>query len=94
MQEQELLNAISKIMDSKLQELKANMATKDDLREVENGILSEVDRVQEKSNAHYSELKNEIYQLRLEVRAYNTDNLKLRVERLEEDMAEVKRKVS
>lgn len=61
----------------------SNLVTKDDLRETENMILSEVDRVQEKSNKHYRALKEEICQLRMEVRSYNIEDLRFRVRRLE-----------
>ena len=46
-----------------LEEVKVNMVTKGYLctkmRELENSILREVDTVQEKSNAHYEELKKQ-----------------------------------
>ncbi|MCH1973939.1 hypothetical protein MCI89_16460 [Muricomes sp. OA1] len=135
MVEKELLNAISDMMDTKFDEFKtnlvtkddianmatkddianmatkddiANMATKDDivnmatkddiaciwkviaklptkadLREVENNVLTEVDRVQEIGTRHYNEVKKEMSQLRAEVRSYQMGSLKLRVDRLE-----------
>ena len=111
MVEKELLNAISDMMDSKFEEFKvdlvtkddiANMATKDDiaciwkemanlatkadLREVENNVLTEVDRVQEIATRHYDKVKMEISQLRAEVRSYQIGSLKLRVDRLEGSM--------
>ncbi|WP_346910366.1 hypothetical protein [Faecalicatena orotica] len=61
----------------------ADLVTKEDLRYAENVILSEVDRVQEKSNMHYHELKEDICQLRREVRSMNVEGLRYRVERLE-----------
>ena len=134
MVERELLNAISDMMDSKFEEFKVNLATKDDianmatkddianmatkddianmatkddiaciwkvisklptkadLREVENNVLTEVDRVQEIATSHYNEVKMEISQLRAEVRSYQIGSLKLRVDRLEGDMIKSKR---
>lgn len=61
----------------------ADLVTKEDLRYAENVILSEVDRVQEKSNMHYHELKEDICQLSREVRSMNVEGLRYRVERLE-----------
>ena len=61
----------------------ADLVTKEDLRYAENVILSEVDRVQEKSNMHYHALKEDICQLRREVRSMNVEGLRYRVERLE-----------
>lgn len=61
----------------------ANLVTKEDLRYTENVILSEVDRVQEKSNMHYHKLKDDICQLRREIRAMNVEDLRYRVGRLE-----------
>lgn len=61
----------------------ADLVTKEDLRYAENVILSEADRVQEKSNMHYHELKEDICQLRREVRSMNVEGLRYRVERLE-----------
>lgn len=69
----------------------ANLATKADLREVENNVLTEVDRVQEIATSHYNEVKMEISQLRAEVRSYQIGSLKLRVDRLEGDMIKSKR---
>ena len=43
--------------------LEAKMATKDDLRETENMILTEVDRIQERSEEHYAELCTRIRNL-------------------------------
>lgn len=99
MVEKELLNAISDMMDAKFDEFKMNLATKDDiaciwkvisklptkadLREVENNVLTEVDRVQEIGTRHYHEVKREMSQLRAEVRSYQIGSLKLRVDRLE-----------
>ena len=40
-----------------------DMATKDDLRETENMILTEVDRIQERSEEHYAELCTRIRNL-------------------------------
>ena len=125
MVERELLNAISDMMDSKFEEFKVNLATKDDianmatkddianmatkddiaciwkemanlatkadLREVENNVLTEVDRVQEIATSHYNEVKMEISQLRAEVRSDQIGSLKLRVDRLEGDMIKSKR---
>lgn len=49
---------------AELSEIKDSMVTKEYLctkmREMENNILREVDTVQEKSNAHYEELKKQI----------------------------------
>ena len=64
----------------------ANLATKADLREVENNVLTEVDRVQEIATRHYDKVKMEISQLRAEVRSYQIGSLKLRVDRLEGSM--------
>ena len=108
MVEKELLNAISDMMDTKFDEFKTNLVTKDDivnmatkddiaciwkviaklptkadLREVENNVLTEVDRVQEIGTRHYNEVKKEMSQLRAEVRSYQMGSLKLRVDRLE-----------
>ena len=46
-----------------LRALEAKMATKDDLRETENMILTEVDRIQERSEEHYAELCTRIRNL-------------------------------
>lgn len=46
-----------------LKALEAKMATKDDLRETENMILTEVDRIQERSEEHYAELCTRIRNL-------------------------------
>lgn len=40
-----------------------DMATRDDLRETENMILTEVDRIQERSEEHYAELCTRIRNL-------------------------------
>ena len=46
-----------------LEALETKMATKDDLRETENMILTEVDRIQERSEEHYAELSTRIRNL-------------------------------
>ncbi|MBS6765397.1 MAG: hypothetical protein KH304_17705 [Clostridium sp.] len=61
----------------------SKLPTKADLREVENNVLTEVDRVQEIGTRHYHEVKREMSQLRAEVRSYQIGSLKLRVDRLE-----------
>lgn len=64
MNEKELLQAISSIIDEKLKPLqddiktiKKTMVTKDDLHESENMILNELDTVQEKTNQKFNNLK-------------------------------------
>lgn len=56
----ELKNLATK---DELRALEAKMATKDDLRETENMILTEVDRIQERSEEHYAELCTRIRNL-------------------------------
>ena len=56
----ELKNLATK---DELRALEAKMATKDDLRETENMILTEVDRIQERSEEHYPELCTRIRNL-------------------------------
>ena len=56
----ELKNLATK---DELKALEAKMATKDDLRETENMILTEVDRIQERSEEHYAELCTRIRNL-------------------------------
>lgn len=60
----ELLQALSEMIDKKLEpikseisDIKKNMVTKEDLKESENMILNEVDRVQEKTNEKFNNLK-------------------------------------
>lgn len=64
MNEKELLQAFSKMIDEKLKPLqddietiKKTMVTKADLRESENMILNELDTVQEKTNQKFNNLK-------------------------------------
>lgn len=64
MNEKELLQAISNIIDEKLKpiytrldNIENNMVTKADLRESENMILNELDTVQEKTNQKFNNLK-------------------------------------
>lgn len=64
MNEKELLQAISNIIDEKLKpiyirldNIEKNMVTKADLRESENMILNELDTVQEKTNQKFNNLK-------------------------------------
>ena len=56
----ELKNLATK---DELRALEAKMATKDDLRETENMILTEVDRIQERSEEHYAEICTRIRNL-------------------------------
>lgn len=67
MNEKELLQAFSKMIDEKLKPLqddietiKKTMVTKADLRESENMILNELDTVQEKTNQKFNNLKLKI----------------------------------
>lgn len=64
MNEKELLQAISNMIDEKLKPIYTrldnidnNMVTKADLRESENMILNELDTVQEKTNQKFNNLK-------------------------------------
>lgn len=64
MNEKELLQAISNMIDEKLKpiytrldNIEKNMVTKADLRESENMILNELDTVQEKTNQKFNNLK-------------------------------------
>lgn len=64
MNEKELLQAISNMIDEKLKpiytrldNIENNMVTKADLRESENMILNELDTVQEKTNQKFNNLK-------------------------------------
>ena len=64
MNEKELLQAISNIIDenlkpiyTRLDNIEKNMVTKADLRESENMILNELDTVQEKTNQKFNNLK-------------------------------------
>ena len=50
-------------LEGNLEALETKMATKDDLRETENMILTEVDRIQERSEEHYAELSTRIRNL-------------------------------
>lgn len=71
MTDNELLQALSKMIDKKLEPIKSeiadmkseisdiknDMVTKEDLKKSENMILNEVDRVQEKTNEKFNNLK-------------------------------------
>ena len=50
-------------LEGNLEALETKMATKDDIRETENMILTEVDRIQERSEEHYAELSTRIRNL-------------------------------
>lgn len=64
MTDKELLQAISDMIDQKLEpvykrlnNIENNMVTKDDLVKSENMILSELDIIQEKTNQKFQNLK-------------------------------------
>ena len=64
MTDEELLQAISNMIDQKLEpiykrlnNIENNMVTKDDLVKSENMILSELDIIQEKTNQKFQNLK-------------------------------------
>lgn len=64
MTDKELLQAISNMIDQKLEpiykrliNIENNMVTKDDLVKSENMILSELDIIQEKTNQKFQNLK-------------------------------------
>ena len=64
MTDEELLQAISDMIDQKLEpvykrldNIENNMVTKDDLVKSENMILSELDIIQEKTNQKFQNLK-------------------------------------
>lgn len=62
--DKELLQAISDMMDIKLDERLSGMATRDyfaeKLHELKNDVLEEIDIVQEKSNQNYDKLKEQM----------------------------------
>lgn len=80
-----------------VKEIKENMVTKGYLstkiRELENNILREVDTVQEKSNAHYEELKKQIITVRDSFQARDIEAIRTRLCVVESDVANLKRKV-
>lgn len=47
-------------LEARLDKVEANMVTKDDLRRSENMILNELDRVQEKANQKFNNLRFEV----------------------------------
>lgn len=47
-------------LEARLDKVEANMVTKDDLHRSENMILNELDRVQEKTNQKFSNLRFEV----------------------------------
>lgn len=79
-----------------LLEVKENMVTKKELctkmRELENSILREVDTVQEKSNAHYEELKKQIIAVRDSFQARDMELIRTRLSVVESDVADLKMK--
>ena len=82
---------------AELSEVKESMVTKGYLctkmREMENNILREVDTVQEKSNAHYEELKKQIKLMRDRFYVRDLDSIKSRLSVVEVDVANLKAKV-
>ena len=82
---------------SKMNRVEEQMVTKEELctkmRELENSILREVDTVQEKSNAHYEELKKQIIAVRDSFQARDMENIRTRLSVVESDVADLKRKV-
>lgn len=95
MTNEELLQSISEMMDTKLQ----NFATKDDLRELENNILEEVDTVQEKANEHYKRIEKRLDNIESEVHASKLQNdtlnlLLRRIDLMQNEIDELKKKVS
>lgn len=99
MTNEELLQSISEMMDTKLQ----NFATKDDLdsklRELENNVLEEVDTVQEKANEHYKRIEKRLDNIESEVHASKLQNdtlnlLLRRIDLMQNEIDELKKKVS
>lgn len=89
-------------LEDQLKQVREEMVTKDylegRLHELENGVLEEVDRVQEKSNMHYQTLSWQMNQLNnsmnnIEIHN-NTINIILKsVANLQEDVKILKRRV-
>lgn len=94
----ELLQAISDMMDSKLEFIKANMATKDDLRAIEikvNDTFDELMNVEKqllKDEDDLKELKGKVDTLLL--KEDTTAVLLRRIDNLEKRVTEMEKKIS
>ena len=79
-------------------DIRSKMVTKDyldeRLHELENNVLVEVDRVQEKSNAHYAELKEEVRKVRIDMGTRDSEDIRAKLAIFERELAKVKEKVS
>ena len=93
------LLAISQLLDTKLQ----NFATREELdsklRELENNILEEVDKVQEKANDHFKRVEKRLDDIETEVHASKLQNdtlnlLLRRIDLMQDEINELKKKVS
>lgn len=88
---EQLLQAISDMMDSKLQ----NFATKDTLdaklTETENNILTELDRVQVKTNEHFERVEKRLDNIELTMRSIKLENSTVNL--LVETVSDLKDKV-
>ena len=91
-----LLSKMNRV-EEQMGRVEERMVTKEELctkmRELENSILREVDTVQEKSNAHYEELKRQIIAVRDSFQARDMENIRTRLSVVESDVADLKRKV-
>ena len=104
MTNEELLQAISEMMDKKLQHFATkgdlkDFVTKDDLRKPENNILEEVDTVQEKANDHFKRIEKRLDNIENEVHASKLQNdtlnlLLRRIDLMQDEINELKKKVS
>ena len=79
-------------------DIRSTMVTKDyldeRLHELENNVLVEVDRVQEKSNAHYAEFKEEVRKVYIDMRTRDAEDIRAKLAIFERELAKVKEKVS
>lgn len=108
MTNEELLQSISEMMDTKLQNFATRgdlkgFTTKDDLnsllRELENNVLEEVDTVQEKANKHFKRIEKRLDNIESEVHASKLQNdtlnlLLRRIDLMQDEIDELKKKVS
>ena len=81
-----------------VEDIHLKMVTKDflevQLHELENNVLSEVDRVQEKSNDHYKELKDEIRKVRIDMGTRDNEDIRLKLEIFGMELEDIRKKVS